>query len=149
MTTATSRPLTQSSASLKVRKVVLYLNSAFLALVGGLTAIFDLLSFSFGSGPLGEMFHNELLTVGFFEAHGLAFILGLLLLRAARSEPRALWHLAGAGIHTLLGISNLIFWSLFLVWDVVTAEIIFTSIHWLFAVAQLICFLSARAEERR
>jgi hypothetical protein len=35
--------------------------------------------------------------------HGLAFILGFLLLQAARWEPAARWHLLGAGIHLLLG----------------------------------------------
>jgi hypothetical protein len=114
--------------------------------MGGPFAIFDLLSFWFGAGPLGNMLHNELLTVGLFEAHGLALMMGLILLRAARFDPRPAWHLLGAGIHLLLGSSNLIFWALFSVWGVVTGEIVTTVIHWLFVVAQLVCLWKARAD---
>jgi hypothetical protein len=149
MSTTTSRPLAQSAASINLRKAVLYVNGAFLALMGGLFGIFDLLSYWFGSGPLGELYFNVPMTVGLFEAHGLALILGLLLLRAARSQPSAIWHLVGAGIHILLGSSNLIFWSLFLIWDVVTAEIVVTSIHWLLAAVQLVCIWRARVEAER
>src|SRR5215213_7188006 len=138
MTSITTRTLPQSAASLKLRKAVLYVNGIFLAMMGGLFGIFDLLSYLFGSGPLGQLYYNVPMTVGLFEAHGLAFILGLLLLHAARVQPSGVWHLVGAGIHILLGSSNLIFWSLFLIWDVVTAEIVVTSIHWLLAAAQLI-----------
>ena len=146
MATATSQALTRSSSALRMRKTVLYTNGAFLTLMGGPFAIFDLLSFWWGAGPLGEMYHNELLTVGLFEAHGLALMMGLILLRAARFDPRPAWHLLGAGIHLLLGSSNLIFWALFSVWDVVTAEIVVTCIHWLFMAAHLICLWKARAD---
>src|SRR5690349_15270520 len=115
MTTATVYPLAQSNSSTKLRKAVLYANGAFLAVMGGLFGAFDLLSYLFGGGPLGELYFNVPITVGLFEAHGLACILGLLLLRAARLQPSAVWHLVGAGIHILLGSSNLIFWSLFLI----------------------------------
>jgi hypothetical protein len=146
MATIISRSIAQSGSSIKLRKAVLYINGAFLAIMGGLFGVFDLLSYLYGGGPLGELYYNVPMTVGLFEAHGLAFILGLLLLRAARSQPSGAWHLVGAGIHILLGSSNLIFWSLFLIWDVVTAEIVVTSIHWLLAAAQLICLWKARAE---
>ncbi len=59
-----------------------------------------------------------------------------------------MWHGVGAAIHMVLGTSNLIFWSLFLIWDVVTAEIVVTSIPWLLAVTQLICFVKAGRPER-
>ena len=126
-----------------MRRFVLYVNGAFLAIMGGLFAVFDLLSYRLDGGPLGQLYYNDPMTVGLFEAHGLAFILGLLLLRAARSEPNAVWHGVGAAIHMVLGTSNLIFWSLFLIWDVVTAEIVVTSIHGLLTVTQLICFVKA------
>lgn len=146
MATTSPRVLARSASGLRFRKGVLYLNGAFLTVMGGPFAIFDLLSFVWGTGPLGTLLHNELLTVGLFEAHGLAFLMGLILLRAARSDPRPTWHLLGAGIHFLLGSSNLIFWALFAVWNVVTAEIVTTGIHWLFVAAQLICLWKARTE---
>lgn len=142
MTTTTS-PV-RATSTRTMRKAVLYVNGAFLTVMGGPFAIFDLLSYRFGAGPLGALYHNDHMTVGLFEAHGLALILGLILLRAARSEPSATWHLTGAAIHLLLGCSNLIFWALFSLWNVVTAEIVITSIHWLFVAVQLLCFGMAR-----
>src|SRR5262245_58604800 len=52
--------------------------------------------------------------IGFTEAHGLAFILGVLLWRA---PPIRMWHLTGAAIHILLGSANLAFWQIFVASD--------------------------------
>ena len=147
MLSTTSHPITQPTSSLRLRKAVLYANGTFLTLMGGFFAIFDLLSYFFGAGPLGQMVYQEGLAVGLFEAHGLAFIFGLLLLRAARYEPRPLWHLTGAGVHLLLGTSNLLFWAFVIEQNAVGAEIVVTSIHWLFVVAQLFCLWKARTEQ--
>src|SRR4051794_23935609 len=139
MNTTAVRPSSQPSTPLNLRKVVLYSNGAFLTLIGGPFALFDLLSYFWGIGPLGTLFHNVGNTVGLFEAHGLAFILGLLLLRAARWEPAARWHLLGAGIHLLLGTSNLLFWAFIVAVDAVTAEIVITAIHLLLFAVQFVC----------
>ena len=141
MNTTTVHPISQPSTTLKLRKIVLYGNGAFLTLMGGPFAIFDLLSYFWGIGPLGTLFHTVGNTVGLFEAHGLAFILGLLLLRAAHGEPDARWHLLGAGIHLLLGTSNLLFWAFIVAMGAVTAEIVVTAIHFLFFGLQLVCFV--------
>jgi hypothetical protein len=81
--------------------------------------------------------------------HGLAFILGLLLLRAARWEPAARLHLLGAGIHLLLGTSNLLFWAFIVAMDVVMAEIVITTIHFLLFGTQLVCFVFAKQGAKR
>lgn len=146
MSTTTVHPISQPSTTLNLRRIVLYANGAFLTLIGGPFAIFDLLSYFWGIGPLGTLFHNVGNTVGLFEAHGLAFILGLLLLRAARWEPVARWHLLGAGIHLLLGTSNLLFWSFIVAMNAVAAEIVVTVIHFLLFGAQLLCFVFAKQE---
>src|SRR5215217_5496999 len=98
MATMSAGSLPQSTASIKLRRAVLYVNGAFLTMMGGLFGVFDLLSYLFGGGPLGDLYYNDHMAVGLFEAHGFAFILGLLLLRAARRKPTAVWHLVGAGI---------------------------------------------------
>jgi hypothetical protein len=141
---ATSARARVGSSAFSLRKLVLIANGLFLSIVGGSAAVFDLLSYYSAAGPLGTLLYQEHQSVGLFEAHGLALILGILLLRAARVEATATWHLVGVGIHTLLGTSNLMFWPLILVWGVVPQEMVFTSVHWLFALAQLACFLKAR-----
>ncbi len=70
-----------------MRRIVLLLNGIFLAGMGGVFALFDLWGYYLGGGPLGYIMHNLLYTIGFFEAHAPACILGLLLLRARRVEP--------------------------------------------------------------
>ena len=51
------------------------------------------------------------------------FALGILLLRVARWELVARWHLMSAAIHLLLGTYNLLFWS----FVVVTVERVVTT----------------------
>jgi hypothetical protein len=148
MNTTTVRSLSQSTPALNLRKVVLYGNGTFLTLMGGPFVIFDLLSYFWGRGPLGTMFYQIGYTIGIVEAHGLAFILGLLLLRAARWEPIALWHLVGAGIHLLLGTNNLLFWAFVVTMDIVAAEIVVTSLHGLLVAVQLFCFWQARSKSK-
>ncbi|HLO16853.1 MAG TPA: hypothetical protein VK206_18610 [Anaerolineales bacterium] len=126
--------------SLKFRKTILAINGIFLMAVGGLFTIFDLTAYLFGVGPLGSYLYGLHYTIGFVEAHGLAFFLGLLLFRVAAADPKPYWHLLGVGIHLLLGGSNLIFWQLAIDWNAVRPEIVVTVIHGLFAVLQLSCY---------
>jgi hypothetical protein len=51
-------------------------NGTFLALVGGTQVIFELLSHFFGVGPWARIFAASHYTIGFLEAHGLAFLIG-------------------------------------------------------------------------
>lgn len=148
MISTSSQLFTQPGAVQTVRKLVLLANGLFLMLAGGLFLVFDLLSFYFGAGPLGTMLTGVLYTIGMVEAHGLALIIGLLLLRAGRIEPQPLWHLVGAGVHLLLGGANLLFWQLFIELDVVPMEILVTGIHGFLFAAQLVCFLRIRTGNR-
>lgn len=135
--------------ALKLRKTVLLLNGLFLTGMGGAFAVFDLWSYYLGGGPLGPILHNLLYTIGFFEAHGLACILGLLLLRARWVDPAPVWHLVGATIHLLLGSANLLFWPLAVQWQAEGPELVVTTIHGLFVVAQLICLWVATGDGRK
>ena len=130
-------------ATWKVRKTLMRGNGAFLVLVGGAQLIFELLS-HFGSvGPLGRIFADSSYTIGFFEAHGLALLIGLLLILIAASDPYRFWHGFAAGVHLLLGGANLLFWSSFATWGLVPMGIIATAFHGLFLVAQGYCFVRA------
>lgn len=138
----------RTQPALKLRKTVLLLNGLFLTGMGGAFAVFDLWGYYLGGGPLGHILHNLLYTIGFFEAHALACILGLLLLRARRVDPTPVWHLVGAAIHLLLGSANLLFWPLAVQWQAEGPEIVVTAIHGLLVLAQLICLWLATASER-
>ena len=78
--------------------------------------------------------------IGFVEAHGLAIIFGVLLWTA---EPKRIWHLTAMSIHMLLGISNLVFWQIFIAADMLPAGYLTTSLHILFAALQATCAFGA------
>ncbi len=62
-------------------RILLTVDGAFLALVGAVQIVFELLSHYRGGGPLGDTFETSPLTIGWVEAHGLALLIGLLLLK--------------------------------------------------------------------
>ena len=127
----------------------LRVDGAFLALVGGTQVIFELLSHFFGVGPWGRIFAGSHYTIGFLEAHGLAFLIGLLLIFVAAAEPKRFWHGFAACVHVLLGGANLLFWSSFVAWGLVTMGAIATLFHGLFLVAHIVFFVRVSTDERK
>jgi hypothetical protein len=87
---------------------------------------------------MAEMFGSPY-TIGGFEAHGLAVILGVLLLRAAKQADRRSWHALGLSVHLLLGGANLLFWSSFLRLDVLMIGVVTTALHIVFIGTQAAC----------
>jgi len=77
--------------------------------VGGIQVVFELLAYHTGSGPYGYVFEESPYAIGWVEAHGLAFIIGVLLLTVAARDLRRFWHLLAAAVHMLLGTANLVF----------------------------------------
>jgi hypothetical protein len=124
-----------------VRSKLMRANGAFLALVGGAQMSFELLSHFGGIGPLGRIFAGSHYTIGWLEAHGLAFLIGLLLIFVAAADPKRFWHGFAACVHLLLGGANLLFWSSFVYWGLVPMGAIATVFHGLFLVAQLFFFV--------
>lgn len=113
----------------KIRKTLMQVNAGFLVLMGGVVAALDYIGYRTGQGPLGRMLHCNDLTVGMQEAHGLAFLFGLALFIYAVPDMRPSWHLLCAGIHVLLGGSNLMYWGGAVKYGIVEPEIVVTVIH--------------------
>jgi hypothetical protein len=123
-----------------IRQLILRANALYLlvAAAGGIWS--DVLGIFFSRGPVSRIIAGAPHAgIGFIEAHGLALIIGVLLWRAA---PVRAWHLTGAAVHVLLGISNLVFWQIFVAADMLLVGYVTTSLHGLFVVLQL---LAARA----
>jgi hypothetical protein len=119
----------------RARKALLVANAIFLlvASTGGMIA--DLAGAFAGVGPQrGVLGPAPYAAIGFVEAHGLAFIMGVLLWRA---EPVRAWHLTAAAVHVLLGTSNLVFWQIFVATDMLAMGWVTTVLHWLFVALQL------------
>ena len=125
------------------RRFILRADAAFLLIASSSGMCADLAGAFLAVGPqkavLGSAPHAA---IGFVEAHGLAFIIGGLLWRA---EPARLWHLTAAMVHVLLGMSNLVFWQIFIAADMLVGGYVTTSLHWLFVVLQLAAAHAARA----
>ena len=127
--------------SIAVRNVILRANAAFLlaASTGGFAG--DVRGIFLGVGPVARVVAEAPHAgIGFIEAHGLAFILGILMWRA---EPSRAWHLTAAAIHTLLGSANLIFWQLFIASDMLMVGYVTTALHGLFVLLQISAAITA------
>lgn len=106
----------------------LRLDAAFLILAGGVAMVAETIGHFFGVGPLAASLGSPH-TIGGFEAHGLAILIGVLLFRAATLADRRLWHAVGLSTHLFLGSSNLFFWSGFVQQDLVAVGYVTTALH--------------------
>ena len=119
----------------KPRTLILRIDAGFLLLAsaGGFTA--DILGAFFDRGPVAAVISKAPhAAIGLVEAHGLAFIIGVLLWRA---EQARCWHLTAVAVHALLGAANIAFWAVFVASDMLTTGYVTTSLHALFAALQL------------
>jgi len=126
------------------RKLVLRANAVYLGIASiGAFLLLDLRGILFGAGPAGQILalapHAG---IGFVEAHGLAFILAVLLWHA---QPVRYAHATAAAVMGLLGVSNLVFWQLFSATGMTVAGVILTTLHLAFAAAQLLAASGPRA----
>jgi len=119
-----------------IRQGIIRANAIFLLVAAAAGFWTDVLGIFFSTGAQARIIGSAPNAgIGFIEAHGLAFIIGILLWRAA---PLRSWHLTAAGVHVLLGASNLVFWPIFVAADALWAGYVTTTLHWSFVALQLI-----------
>jgi hypothetical protein len=125
-----------------IRRNILFANAVYLLVAASSGMLNDILGIFFARGPVAPIIAGAPHAgIGFVEAHGLAFIIGVLLLRA---EPLRSWHLAAAAVHLLLGTANLVFWQMFVAADVLAVGYVTTMLHALFVVLQLWAAVAGR-----
>jgi hypothetical protein len=125
-------------------------NDVFLVSVGGIQVVVELLAYYAGAGPYGYIFEASPYAIGWVEAHGLAFIIGiLLLLSVAVRDLRRFWHVVAAVVHTLLGTANLLFWNSFVAVGMVPMGITATVVHVVFVAAHIAAFVVSRERHRQ
>lgn len=127
-----------------IRQLVLIFDGAFLLLAGSLQMAMEFAAHFWHTGPYATVFGSSPYTIGFVEAHGLATLISLLLVRAAFGEHNAFWHGFAGVVHLLLGGANLLFWDSFAAFGLVNTGKAATLLHLLFIVAQSICYVSFR-----
>jgi hypothetical protein len=126
----------------QTRMTLLKIDAGFLLLAGTVQLVLETSSHFFHFRPFSQVFNNSPYTIGFFEAHGLAVLIGLLLLTRASKVPDVFWHKFAMAVHVLLGGANLLFWSSFTHFGLIPAGVITTFLHGFFAISQIICFVS-------
>jgi hypothetical protein len=132
--------------TLTARHTILRANSLFLLVASAGGIVTDIAGSFFGRGPEAALLGAAPGTgIGFIEAHGLAFIIGVLLWR---SEPSRAWHLTAAAVHALLGTANLLFWQFFVLADVLAVGYATTALHWTFVVLQLTAAIGCAGLQR-
>jgi hypothetical protein len=131
------------------RRWLLLADGVFLVVVGGVQVVFELLAYYKGVGPYGYIFEESPYAIGWVEAHGLAFIIGVLLLTVAVRDLRLFWHVLAAAVHTLLGTANLVFWNSFIVFGMVPMGIAATVVHFVLVAAHVGVFVMTREPVRQ
>ena len=117
---------------------VLRADGVFLCIAGSVAMTMDAVGHFMGAGPFAFMLGSPH-SIGGFEAHGLALIVGVLIYRSHRLRERRSSHWLALVVHALLGGSNLLFWSSFQQLGVIPMGIITTSLHAVFAVLNAAC----------
>jgi hypothetical protein len=119
-----------------IRQRILIIDGGFLALVGTVQVTLEVLAHFLGIGPYAGTFARSAYTIGWVEAHGLAALIGVLLLSAGVRNRRRFWHAFALAVHLLLGAANLLFWQSFVDFGTVPLGGLATAAHLLFATAQ-------------
>lgn len=128
----------QPETSLGLSRWTLRLDGIFLALAGSAALLVETVGHFFGVGPLAAT-RGSPHTIGGFEAHGLAIIIAVVLLCAATVPKRRPWHFLGLGVHLLLGLANILFWTSFVQQDLLAVGVVTTALHLIFVVAHAVC----------
>jgi hypothetical protein len=127
-----------------MKKMVLKIDGFFLVIMGTLAGVTDLVSYFAGKGPFGDIYYQNSIAIGGFEAHCLALIAGSVLVVKSKSPDAIFFNKVGAFIHTSLGISNLIWFNIFLETDTIPMGYITTFAHFLFILLNIIATLKTK-----
>jgi hypothetical protein len=128
---------TKSADKPQGNQQIFLLHGLFLALAGSVQLILEGVGHFGQLGPYATSFGNSPYTIGFIEAHGLAILVGLLLLRAGRMGPTVQDAWLGMAVALLLGGANLLFWPSFVTFQMIVPGVVATLLHLAFLVGYL------------
>jgi len=146
MSLSLATPLAKPSLRLRIPAAIVRFDGLFLLIVGAWAMTLEAVGHFIGAGPLAHL-ANSPYTIGGFEAHGLAAIIGWLLWRGASGLALKPWHRCAMLVHALLGASNLAFWGSFVAFDAVAVGVATTIVHVLFVIAHACCVVQAAARK--
>ena len=116
----------------RLYRIIISIDAYFLIVAGALAGFFDMLSYITGKGVWRLTFYKNPLAIGFFEAHMLAIIIGLFLLRMCQKQDWVFAMRMALVIHLILGVSNIIWFEGFSMVNAEIGGLIATIIHFVF-----------------
>jgi hypothetical protein len=143
----TQSGLSTATSSRDFGRRTLQADGLFLAVAGAIGIASDTAGYFLATGPMASLSGSPQ-AAGQAEAHGLAVMLGVLLIRGAALSNRRPWHVLGLSIHLLLGVVNLAFWPIFAQMGLVAAGWVTTILHAAFVSLQAACLYGARPRWR-
>jgi hypothetical protein len=96
-----------------MKKTILRIDGIFLMVMGTMAAITDIIGYYSGNGPFGRIYFQNNITIGGFEAHSLAIILGIILFIKSKASDAHFFNKIAVAIHLVLGVSNLVWFDIF------------------------------------
>jgi hypothetical protein len=129
-----------------MRTLILRADAIPLAFFGLFGVTMDLLGYFAGLGAWKDVFWNNPQAVGAVEAHGLAVIIAIVLIRHAAAPETIPWHWTAVAVHLLLGVCNLVFWQIFVSVEMVPLGIVATIYHFVFVIANGAALVMPRLE---
>jgi hypothetical protein len=119
------------------RRAILVTDGILLLMAGLAALIADVVGYFFGIGPFAALL-GQPLAIGAVEAHGLAMLVGLLVMRTTPGDHWR-WHAVALAVHLFLGVYNLLFWDVYAMMGAAEAGVISTIAHAVLFSAQLGC----------
>lgn len=127
----------------------LLLHGIILCTLGSVALLKSITGLKFSLGAFAFLSQNEVAAVGFIEAYGLAAMLGLALIVAAKFYYGHFWHFYGALIHIFLFCINLLFWHLYAPLGLVVVGRIATSMHFVLSAIELYYFATRSVDSNK
>lgn len=117
----------------KIRNKLLRLDALFIGITGAVQMMMEIAGHFKQTGIYSDIFARSPYTIGFFEAHGLAMLIALLVL-TSKGTRNQFWHRVMLIVHLFLGGANVLFWHSFVVFDLIIPGTIATIFHGCFAI---------------
>ena len=126
------------------RRLLLMIDGSFLTVAGTGQIALELLSYYAGTGPHQDIFQGSPHILGWVAAHGLAALIGLLIVTVGAWDGSRLWNGFAIAVHMLLAAANIAFWSSFTAFEMAGTGLLATAAHLLFIVAHAVSIAAPR-----